>query len=262
MENTLAAQVTYNLSGKTVLVIGGTAGIGRSCALAFARAGANLVVAGLGLDDTAAYERELTAAGAARAVVAIVDVREEAAVAGLVTTAATQFGRLDIALNNAGVEGPFEPLSQATSETFDRIISVNLKGVFFGLKHEIRQMQAQGGGGVILNTASNAGVKSIANIGVYSASKHGIIGLTKAAALETADAGIRVNAIAPGPVDTGLLTRMVAGHVPIDAIAAKVPLGRIAHPDEIAALAIWLCSDAASYVSGETVLIDGGATIA
>jgi len=148
-----------------------------------------------------------------------------------------------------------------TSETFDRIIGVNLKGVFFGLKHEIRQMLAQGGG-AILNTASNAGVKSIANIGVYSASKHGIIGLTKAAALETAHAGIRVNAIAPGPVDTGLLTRMVSGHVPLDAIAAKVPLGRIAHPDEIAALAIWLCSDAASYVNGETVLIDGGATIA
>ncbi len=258
----MAAQVTYNLSGKTVLVVGGTTGIGRSCALAFAKAGANLVVAGLGLDDPAAYERELTAAGAAKAVVAIIDVREEAAVAGVVQTAVKQFGRLDIALNNAGIEGPFEPLHEVTSETFDRIISVNLKGVFFGLKHEIRQMLAQGGGGAILNTASNAGVKSIANIGVYSASKHAIIGLTKAAALETAEAGIRVNAIAPGPVDTGLLTRMVSGHVPIDAIAAKVPLGRIAHPDEIAALAIWLCSEAASYVSGETVLIDGGATIA
>ena len=241
----MAAQVTYNLSGKTVLVIGGTTGIGRSCAFAFAKAGANLVVAGLGLDDTSAFERELTAA-----------------VAGAVKTAVTEFGRLDIALNNAGIEGPFEPLNEVTSETFDRIISVNLRGVFFGLKHEIRQMLAQGGGGAILNTSSTAGVQSIANIGIYSASKHGIIGLTKAAALENAKAGIRVNAIAPGPVDTGLLSRMVSGHVPIDAIAASVPLGRISQPYEIAALAIWLCSDAASYVNGETVLIDGGATIA
>ena len=258
----MAPQVTYNLSGKTVLVIGGTTGIGRSCAFAFAKAGANLVVAGLGLDDTAAFERELTAAGAAKAVVTVVDVREEAAVAGAVQTAVTRFGRLDIALNNAGIEGPFEPLNEVSSETFDRIISVNLKGVFFGLKHEVRQMLAQGGGGAILNTSSTAGVQSIANIGVYSASKHGIIGLTKAAALENARAGIRVNAIAPGPVDTGLLSRMVAGHVPIDAIAASVPLGRISQPDEIAALAIWLCSDAASYVTGETVMVDGGVTIA
>ncbi|MEO6378499.1 MAG: glucose 1-dehydrogenase [Caulobacteraceae bacterium] len=257
----MASQITYDMTGKTVLVIGGTSGIGRACALAFAEAGANLVVGGLGLDDTAAFERELTAAGAARAIVAIVDVREEAAVAGVVKTAVDTFGRLDIALNNAGIEGPFEPLSAATSETFDRIIGVNLKGVFFGLKHEIRQMQAQGGG-VILNTASNAGIKSISHIGIYSASKHGIIGLTKAAALETAEFGIRVNAMAPGPVDTGLLTRMVGGHVPLDAIAAKVPQGRIAAPAEIAALAIWLCSDAASYITGETVMIDGGATIA
>ena len=258
----MTAQVTYNLSGKTVLIIGGTAGIGRSCAHAFAKAGANVVVGGLGLDDNAAFERELTSLGAAKAIVHTVDVREEAAVAGAVKTAVDNFGRLDIALNNAGIEGPFEPLSAAASETFDKIIGVNLKGVFFGLKHEIRQMQAQGGGGVILNTASNAGIKSISHIGIYSASKHGIIGLTKAAALETAEFGIRVNAMAPGPVDTGLLHRMVTGHVPIDAIAAKVPLGRIASPDEIAALAIWLCSDAASYISGETVMVDGGSTIA
>lgn len=258
----MTAQVTYNLSGKTVLIIGGTAGIGRACAFAFAEAGANVVVGGLGLDDNAAFERELNAAGAAKAIVHTVDVREEAAVAGAVKTAVENFGRLDIALNNAGIEGPFEPLSAATSETFDKIIGVNLKGVFFGLKHEIRQMQAQGGGGVILNTASNAGIKSISHIGIYSASKHGIIGLTKAAALETAEFGIRVNAMAPGPVDTGLLSRMVTGHVPIDAIAAKVPQGRIAQPEEIAALAIWLCSDAASYITGETVMVDGGSTIA
>ena len=258
----MAAQVTYNLSGKTVLIIGGTSGIGRSCAFAFAKAGANVVVGGLGLDDNAAFERELTAAGAAKAIVHTVDVRKESDVSGAVKTAVDTFGRLDIALNNAGIEGPFEPLSAASSETFDRIIGVNLKGVFFGLKHEIQQMQAQGGGGVILNTASNAGIKSISHIGIYSASKHGIIGLTKAAALETAEFGIRVNAMAPGPVDTGLLTRMVTGHVPIDAIAAKVPQGRIASPDEIAALAIWLCSDAASYITGETVMVDGGSTIA
>src|SRR6185437_3766246 len=177
------------------------------------------------------------------------DVRQEAQIEKLIAAAIARWKRIHVAVNNAGTEGRFAPLQD--------IIAVNLRGMFLGLKHEIPHMKANGGGAIV-NMSSNAGLKAIANIAVYTASKHGVAGLTKAAALETARDNIRVNAVAPGAVETGLLHRMVDGHVPIPAIAESTPMGRISQPEEIARTILFLASDSASYMTGVIVPIDGG----
>jgi NAD(P)-dependent dehydrogenase (short-subunit alcohol dehydrogenase family) len=253
-------RATYDFSGQGVLVIGGTTGIGRAAAAAFAGAGARVVFAGLGSDDGRTLERKIVAAGG-DALFVEVDVRREAEMQVLFDTAVARLGRVDIALNNAGVEGPFGATQDLSSDDFDRIIGVNLKGMWLGMKLQIPHMLANGAG-VIVNTASTAGVKSIPMVPVYSASKHAIVGLTRAAALENAAAGLRINAIAPGPVDTGLLHRMVAGHIDVSAIAAGTPLGRISSPEEIARAMLWLSSEDAAYVTGHVLLVDGGLTVA
>jgi len=190
-----------------------------------------------------------------------IDVRHATEVRKLVEKAAAQLGRIEIAINNAGTETRLVPVQETTEDEFYRVIDINLKGVWLGLKYQIPHMLAHGGGAIV-NTSSTAGVTGIANIALYTATKHAIVGLTRAVALELAKSNIRVNAIAPGPVQTGLLSRMVAGKVPIDAIAAQVPMGRICAPEEIAEAIIWLASDAASYVTGHTLLADGGLTAA
>jgi NAD(P)-dependent dehydrogenase (short-subunit alcohol dehydrogenase family) len=248
-----------DLSGKTAVVFGATAGIGRSTALAFAAAGARVVVSGLGADDGREVEAELRRCGA-EAFFIEADVREEPQVRRVVEQAAERFGRIHVAVNNAGTEGRFGPVHEASADDFDRLIGTNLRGVWHGLKFEIPHMLAHGGGAIV-NTTSCAGVTGMAQIALYTASKHGVVGLTKAAALEVARAGIRVNAVAPGPVDTGLLHRMVGGHVDLATIAEGVPMGRISQPREIAEGIVWLCSDAASYVTGHTLVIDGGFTV-
>ncbi len=253
-------QVAYDFSGKTAFITGGASGIGRACALAFAEAGANVVVADIAVADAAAYEAEMVAAGAPAAVFTVADVRDETAVEAAVALAAGRFGRIDFALNNAGVEGPYGPIHELAAEDFDRLVSINLRGVFLGVKHEVRHMLGHGGG-VIVNTSSTAGVRAIPNVAIYSATKHGIVGLTKAAAAELAPSGIRINAVAPGPVATGLLSRMIEGHVPLEAIAQAVPLGRISDPSEIAAAVLWLCSDASGFVTGAVLVADGGLTL-
>lgn len=247
-------------SGKTAVVIGATAGIGRATALAFAAAGARVIVSGLGAADGRAVEAEARRRSGAEALFIEADVTQADQVRAVIERAADRFGRIHAAVNNAGTEGRFGPVQAAEEEDFDRIIGVNLRGVWHGLKYEIPHMLAQGGGAIV-NTASTAGVTGIANVALYTASKHGVVGLTKAVALELAQSGIRVNAVAPGPVDTGLLHRMVAGHIDVEAIGASVPMGRIAQPEEIAGAIVWLCSDAASYVTGHTLVIDGGLTV-
>jgi NAD(P)-dependent dehydrogenase (short-subunit alcohol dehydrogenase family) len=251
-------QSPSDLSGRTALVIGGTTGIGRAAVLAFAQAGANVVIAGLGVEDGRQTEAQARQIGKAAEFLET-DVRREADIERLMAFAAERFGRIHAAVNNAGIEGRFAPLQETTADDFDAIVGTNLRGVWLGLKHQIRHMLAHGGGAIV-NTSSMAGVVGIPNIAIYGASKHGIIGLTKAAALELGRSNIRVNAIAPGAVDTGLLHRMVAGHVDVDAIAASVPMGRIAQPAEIAQAIVWMCSDAASYLTGHTLCVDGGLT--
>ncbi len=248
-----------DFSGKTAVVFGATAGIGRATALAFAAAGARVVISGLGSQEGQAVEAEVRRAGAEGFFVEA-DVRDEAAVRGVIERAAERYGRIHVAVNNAGTEGRYGPVHETTADDFERLIGTNLRGVWHGLKHEIPHMIAHGGGAIV-NTASCAGVAGMANIALYTASKHGVVGLTKAAALEVARANIRVNAVAPGPVDTGLLHRMVGGHVDLAAIAQGVPMGRISRPEEIAEGILWLASDAASYVTGHTLVMDGGFTV-
>jgi NAD(P)-dependent dehydrogenase (short-subunit alcohol dehydrogenase family) len=245
-----------DFSGTNALVIGATTGIGRATALAFAEAGANVAIAGLGEAEGRAVEAAIKQRGR-DAMFLEIDVRHEAAVENLVNQAVARFGRIHAAVNNAGFEGRFAPLVEMSGEDFDKIVTTNLRGVFFGLKYEIPRMAAQGGGAIV-NTASMAGVKGMANIAIYAASKHGIVGLTRSAALEVGRQKIRVNAVAPGAVDTGFLHRMVDGHVPVSAIAEGNPMGRISQPEEIAAAILWLASDAASYVNGHVMVIDGG----
>lgn len=252
------AVIHSDFAGRNVLVIGATTGIGRAAAIAFAEAGANVALAGLGPDQGHEVEMQVKKRGR-DALFIEADVREESEVAHVVSSAVARFDRIHAAVNNAGTEGRFAPLIDLTQDDFDRIVTTNLRGVFFGLKHELPHMMAQGGGAIV-NTSSIAGVKGMANISAYVASKHGIVGLTRSAALEAARHHIRVNAVAPGAVETGLLHRMVDGHVPVSAIAEGNPMGRISQPDEIAAAILWLASDASSYVNGHVLTIDGGET--
>ncbi len=245
--------------GRTALVMGGTSGIGRAVALGFAAAGANVFIVGLGAAEGRDVEAEARGKGV-EAMFVEADVTRESEVKAAIAKAAERFGRIHAAVNNAGIEGRFGPVHELEESEFDRIIGVNLKGTWLGLKYEIPHMLAHGGGAIV-NTASSAGVTGIANVAVYTASKHGVVGLTKATALELAKSNIRVNAVAPGPANTGLLHRMVGGHIDLSVIADAVPMGRISEPVESAEAILWLCSDAASYITGHTLVVDGGLTV-
>jgi len=257
-----SVQGPAGLAGRTALVIGATSGIGRETALEFARAGASVVIVGLGAEQGREVQSAALAVAreGAGALFIEADVTRAAEVSAAMDAAVKRFGRVHIAVNNAGIEGRYGPVQDASEDDFDRIIGVNLRGIWHGLKVQIPHMLAHGGGAIV-NTASSAGVTAIANIALYTASKHAVVGLTKATALELARSNIRVNAIAPGPVDTGLLHRMVAGQIDLAQIAESVPMGRVAAPLEAARAILWLCSDAASYVTGHTLVVDGGLTI-
>ena len=247
------------MKGRTALVIGGTTGIGRAAAIAFGAAGANVFIVGLGSAEGKDVEAEVRGTGV-EAMFVEADVTRESEVKAVVARAAERFGRIHMAVNNAGIEGRFGPVQDLEEVEFDRIIGVNLKGIWLGLKYEIPHMLAHGGGAIV-NTSSSAGVTGIANVAVYTASKHGVVGLTKATALELAQSNIRVNAVAPGPVNTGLLHRMVGGHLDLSVIANAVPMKRISEAEESAQAILWLCSDAASYITGHTLVVDGGLTV-
>lgn len=253
------------ISGKTVIVTGGASGIGKTTALAFAKEGAKVVIATdkniAGAEETVRLIRE--AGGEGIFIKCNVAIEHEAE--GLVKKTVETYGRLDLAFNNAGVgpDGkrvPVLPVIDLTEEIWDKTIDVNLKGAFFCMKHEIRQMLKQGQGGSIVNTASIGGLKFIPNFGAYAASKSGLIGLTKTAALEYADKGIRVNVICPGPTDGTLLLENIRVCNPEQGLEKGIPMGRIARTEEIARTALWLCSDDASYITGQALSIDGGIT--
>ncbi len=246
------------LSGKVALVTGGASGIGRATALAFAQAGARVVVSDL--NRTGGEETVRTIAGArGEAIFVKADVTQDSEVEALVDQAVAIYGRLDCAHNNAGLLGtPFVPMGDYQEETWDRVIAVNLKGVWLCMKYELRQMVRQEGG-VIVNTASVAGLIGGRFGAAYYASKHGVIGLTRAAAVEYAQQGIRVNAVCPGFIPTAMTAPVLRMGAEAEAQQrARNPMGRLGTPEEVAEAVVWLCSDAASFVTGHGLVMDGG----
>jgi NAD(P)-dependent dehydrogenase (short-subunit alcohol dehydrogenase family) len=244
-------------AGRVALVTGAASGIGAATARAFAEAGASVVLADV---QSAAGER--LAAGlreqGARAVFVRCDMRDEDAIEGVTRRAAEEFGALHIAFNNAGIEGAQAPTADCTTANWDEVIAVNLKGVWLCMKHELPRMLAAGGG-VIVNCSSIAGVVGFPDIPAYVASKHGVIGLTKAAALEYAARNIRVNAVCPGVIETPMIQRFVHGDAAAHAeLAASAPMGRVGAPEEIASAVLWLSSPCASFATGHALVVDGG----
>jgi len=247
------------LAGKIALVTGGSSGIGRATAQIFAREGATVVVADVLVDGGEETVRLIKAAGG-EALFVKTDVSQPVEVDALVKRTVETYGRLDYAFNNAGIEGALQPTGDYDAAVWDRVMSINLRGVWLCMKSEIQQMLKQGGGAIV-NTASAAGLVAVPGLSAYVAAKHGVVGLTKTAALEYAKAGIRVNAVCPGGVDTPMVKR-VFGNNPqfAEAAASAEPVGRLAQPAEIGEAVVWLCSDAASFVTGHAMAVDGGMT--
>lgn len=246
------------LAGKVALVTGGASGIGRAAALAMAREGARVVVADVAEAGGSETVQRIVAAGG-QALFQRADVADAADVATLVRRAVETYGRLDCAFNNAGIEGAIAAPHEYPDDAFDRVIAVNLKGVWLCLKAEVQQMLAQGGGAIV-NTASAAGLVGAPTIAAYAASKHGVVGLTKSFALAYARQGIRVNAVCPGIIRTPMVERSFMARGP-DAVArleATEPVGRLGTPEEVAEAVVWLCSDAAAFVTGVALPVDGG----
>jgi NAD(P)-dependent dehydrogenase (short-subunit alcohol dehydrogenase family) len=248
------------LSGRAAIVTGAASGIGRACALDLAAAGASVVVSDLersaegGRETVALVER-----AGGRAAFVPCDVSRGDDVRRLVEETVARYGRLDAAVNNAGVGGALAPTADYPEEEWDRVVGINLRGVWLCMKHEITAMLA-GGGGAIVNVASILGHVGFAGAPAYVAAKHGVIGLTKAAAIDYGAKGVRVNAVAPAFIVTPMLTRagLMDDEAVVHGLEAKHALGRLGQPEEVAGLVTWLCSDAASFVTGASYLVDGG----
>jgi NAD(P)-dependent dehydrogenase (short-subunit alcohol dehydrogenase family) len=245
--------------GKVALVTGASSGIGRATALAFAREGAKVVVADVTVEGGEETVAQVKKAGG-EAIFVKTDVSKAVEVEALVAKAVATYGRLDCAHNNAGIAGNAKTIVDDTEDNWDRILAINLKGVWLCMKYEIAHMLKQGGGAIV-NTASGAGLIGVRRGGAYVASKHGVVGLTKTAALEYAKAGIRVNCVCPGPIDTPMLQGIGGrNQMVIERMVAAQPGGRLGKPAEIAEAAVWLCSDAASFITGLPMPVDGGYT--
>ncbi len=242
---------------KVAIITGGSFGIGRAAAIAFAARGAKVVIA-----DWIEDGETLTVikSNGGEAIFVKCDVSKDADVKNMVNKAVSQFGRLDIAFNNAGVEGLSAPTHECSEENWDKTIGINLKGVWLCLKYEIMQM-LKNGGGAIVNNASIAGLVGFINIPAYVASKHGIIGLTKNAALEYAKSKIRVNVVCPGVIKTSMIDRFTGKSKEVEKqFESMEPVGRLGQPEEVAEAVIWLCSDASSFITGDAIPVDGGWT--
>lgn len=245
------------MTSPIVLITGALTGIGRTTALAFARDGATVVVSGRREPEGQALAAELQALGATAAFVRA-DVREEADVRALVEQTVTRFGRLDVAVNNAGTEGGTGPITEESAANYEAIFDTNVRGVLFSMKHEMRAMMAQGSGAIV-NVSSIAGLVGMAGASVYVASKHAVEGLTKSAALEGAATGVRVNAVAPGPIQTDMLDRFTGRNADAKAgLLASIPAKRAGTVDEIAQSIVFLASDKARYLTGQSIAVDGG----
>lgn len=255
-------QTNMNLpfQDKVALVTGAATGMGLATAQAFAEAGAAVVLADVTEDAVNIEAQKLVAAGH-KAIAVPCDVSDDAQVAAMVDRAVAEFGRLDAAFNNAGVMARIAPTAHSSREEWDRVIGINLRGVWSCMKYELRQMERQGSG-TIVNNASVGALTGNPGIGSYIASKHGVVGLTRTAALEYIQQGIRVNAVNPGLIDTQIGRDVVSGDEQAYAkIAKSVPIGRAGRPEEIASAVLWLCSPGASYVVGHALTVDGGMTV-
>jgi len=246
------------MKDQVVIVTGAAGGIGLSTAEAFAGAGAIVVLADI--NEPVEQAEKLTAKGY-KAVSIRCDVADEKDVAAMIDQIVSKFGRLDVAYNNAGINSPVAETADASSEEYDKVMAINLRGVWNCMKYELRQMRRQGSGAIV-NCSSIGGLIGIADRGVYHASKHGVIGLTKSAALEYAARGIRINAVCPGIIATPMVEQMMEREPEaMKELIKEVPIGRLGRPEEIAAVVLWLCSPAASLIIGQAIAVDGGYTV-
>lgn len=250
----------FDFEGKVALVTGAASGMGLAAARAFAEAGASVVMADFREDDVRAQAARLGEAD--NKIFALrCDVSDDAQVQRMVERAVEEFGHLDAAFNNAGVMAKIAPTAESTRDEWDRVTSVNLRGVWSCMKYELQQMERQGSGAIV-NNASVGALTGNPGIGAYIASKHGVVGLTRTAALEYIRKGIYVNAVNPGLIDTQIARDVVSGdEEAYNDIAKQVPIGRAGRPEEIASAVLWLCSSAASYVVGQAITVDGGMTV-
>jgi NAD(P)-dependent dehydrogenase (short-subunit alcohol dehydrogenase family) len=250
------------MAGKVAIVTGAAGGIGSVTARVLAAAGARLVL--VDSDEVALTKVASSIGGGVRACPA--DVTDSAAVAAYVRVAVDEFGRLDVLFNNAGIEGEVATIAEADEATFDRVMAINVKGLWLNMKHAIRAMREAGNGGCIINNSSGLGHTGLPTLGAYVGSKHAVIGLTRTAALEVGPEGIRVNAICPGPVETRMMTSLEEQGIPDDPASARelytraVPLGRYGRPEEVAELVLFLASERSSFINGAALAIDGGST--
>jgi NAD(P)-dependent dehydrogenase (short-subunit alcohol dehydrogenase family) len=246
------------VNNPVVLVTGGLSGIGRAAAIAFAKKGAKVVVAGRHDDAGKALVRELRSLGS-EAEFINADVRKEEDVRALVDNTVARFGRLDVAVNNAGTEGKGGRITEQTAESYAATFDTNVLGVVLSMKHEVRAMLAQGSGNII-NISSTYGHEGAAGASIYVGAKHAVEGITKSVALELAKTGIRVNAVAPGATDTGMLTRFTGTPENKAALVTSVPMGRLGLPEELANAIVFVASDEASFITGHVLNVDGGKT--
>lgn len=248
-----------NFNGKVVIVTGARTGIGLSAATLFAKAGATVVL--VGRHEPKKEANNLVQQGY-KAVSFEADVSQEADVKAMVDFTVKKFGKLDYAYNNAGIQSPVTRTEDLSLDEYNNVLNIDLKGIFLSMKYELKQMSQQESKGAIVNCSSMGGLVGIAGRSAYHAAKHGVLGLTKSSALEYAQDGIRINAVCPGIIETPMVKRMdKTEKLEMDDLMREVPIGRLAHPEEVANVVLFLCSDAASYIVGQGIPVDGGYTI-